>query len=391
MAGNHTTRPLPDFGPIQLADRLGWSRGDVERARAVGLIPPPDVNGHRWSAALVGQLAARAGELLDELGPPPVGANRAAQQLTAATGLGVHRADVEELTERDLLRVVGVYKDWPLYDPRQLDTLANDTAARAMLAELVAERHAWIASSVDRYESARRVGCRPGDLEALAHERGIRPGRFGRYAAADVDQLAGDEDLAEQLRLDRRLGPDQAATHLGIRRTDFDYVVAAGWVEPVGHLDVTAGRRKTVTVPLYRIGDVETVLDIGEVDWDAVRATPPGHTSILQAYTRLPVSRAQIVRAFCADIARRWPVEFHPRWVNATDTWEITWNPHTAGAPTRRQVAAALTTHPAARAHRHEIHLAPATEPDEPGEVQRAPASSLPAPTTAKTTPHERC
>jgi hypothetical protein len=52
------------------------------------------------------------------------------------------------------------------------------------------------------------------------------------------------------------LGPDQAAQHMEVRRTDFDYCVAAGWIAAASHAESHVSRRKTVSVPLYRTGDL---------------------------------------------------------------------------------------------------------------------------------------
>ena len=53
-----------DFGPHHLADHLGLYRSDVDRARELGLLPAPDADGDRGSAAaaaaLTGQLAQAA-------------------------------------------------------------------------------------------------------------------------------------------------------------------------------------------------------------------------------------------------------------------------------------------------------------------------------------------
>ncbi len=57
------------------------------------------------------------------------------------------------------------------------------------------------------------------------------------------------------MRLDRLLGPDQAAAHLDIRRRDWHYAVAAGWIAPKTIIHMEVGRRRTVPVPLYRTGD----------------------------------------------------------------------------------------------------------------------------------------
>jgi len=71
----------------------------------------------------------------------PVGANRAADELAARTGLPVERADVEALAEAGLLAPAGQYKGWPLYGCRALDGVDVDE-----LGAVVAERQAWVAA-----------------------------------------------------------------------------------------------------------------------------------------------------------------------------------------------------------------------------------------------------
>jgi predicted secreted protein len=55
-------------------------------------------------------------------------------------------------------------------------------------------------------------------------------------ARTGIARLAGDEELAERMRREQLLGPDQAAQHMEIRRRDFGYAVAAGWASPARHV-----------------------------------------------------------------------------------------------------------------------------------------------------------
>ncbi len=75
--------------------------------------------------------------------------------------------------------------------------------------------------------------------------------RDEQRARTDIARLAGDEELAERVRREQLLGPDQAAVHMEIRRRDFGYVVVAGWVSPARYVTREVGRRKTVEIPLY--------------------------------------------------------------------------------------------------------------------------------------------
>jgi hypothetical protein len=51
--------PPRDYGPRQLAEWLGVFYGQVDRARAFGLIPEPDRARGRWSAAAAVKIRAR--------------------------------------------------------------------------------------------------------------------------------------------------------------------------------------------------------------------------------------------------------------------------------------------------------------------------------------------
>ena len=62
------------------------------------------------------------------------------------------------------------------------------------------------------------------------------------------------------------------------RRTDFDYAVAAGWITPAACGQSQITRRRAVDVPLYRVRDVEALLELPGVDWEAVRAARPAGT-----------------------------------------------------------------------------------------------------------------
>lgn len=64
-------RQLRDYGPIQLADRLGLARWQVDRALGDDLIPRPDVHGGRWSARVVEDACARVDDIRAAVGSVP--------------------------------------------------------------------------------------------------------------------------------------------------------------------------------------------------------------------------------------------------------------------------------------------------------------------------------
>jgi hypothetical protein len=333
-AGSPAGPRPPAFGPHQMADHLGVSRGQVARARELGLLPEPDTGGTRWSAAAVSEVRGRwaaieaAVEAARELG-----AARCAGLLGARTGLEVEAADVEVLAERGLVQASGSYRGWPLYRVTGIEALAGDPGQVTVLAGVVAERQAWLAGSLEGSQAAERLGWPAQEFRRVVEERGILAGGFGRYAVADIEALAADEDLAEQVRGNRLLGPDQAAEHLEIRRTDFDYCVAGGWITPVGYTESHVSRRRAVSVPLYRAAGVEALLTIPGVDWEAVRAARPGEPSPLREHARLPASRAALVRGFAAGLAGRYGMPVTARYDGDRGQWELAWVPGASGHP----------------------------------------------------------
>jgi DNA polymerase III epsilon subunit-like protein len=343
----------PSYGRTEVAAHLQLACWQFDAGRVLGLIPDPDARRGEWSAGLVVRLLDQVAEVLGAVGDEwPTGAGKAAERLAARTGLPADRADVEALAERGLLTEVGEYKGWPLYLPLQVDAIEVE-----LLARLVAERLAWLAASLHRREAAEMLGWRLPELERVVQERGITAGRFGRYARADIEALAADGDLTERLLADRLIGPEQSAQRLEVRRTDFDYVVAAGWLQPRRYAEVEVGRYRTVSVPLFRVGDVDALLELPGVDWEAVRACRPGQPSPLREYARLPATRAQVVHAFCTELAARYQVEVWALYRGSADLWEIDWERTTAGEPTRDQVTAALASHPGADRHRENIRI----------------------------------
>jgi hypothetical protein len=344
------SRKSEGFGPIQLPNHLGIAVWQFEAARLRSLIPEPDLGG-RWSTRVADELAGRVAEIVEAVGTElPIGANKAAARLAERTGLEVDRHDVEALAERELLHVVGWYKEWPLYDPRQLDGLTAD-----QLTPVVADRKAWLAASLHRRTAAEQLGWRPEELAQVVQERGIEAGRFGRYARADIDALAADEELGERIAADRLLGPDQSAERLEVRRTDFDYCIAAGWIEPQTYISVPVGRRREVAVPLFRTGDVDQLLRLPDVDWEAIRACRAGDPSPLRQHARRPATRAQVVHALCRELAARHEIEVWAVYRGGADQWEIDWERNQDGQPDRAEVAQAIVEHPGAARYRRDL------------------------------------
>ena len=314
-------RPKPppaDFGPVQVLRHTGLAEWQWDAAAAAGLTPPPDAGGRRWSAAAAAAVTAGRDQIIAAVGTePPVGGHRAAARLAGRTGLAVEKTDVEALADAGLLAVAGWYKQWPLWDCRALD--AVDAGA---LGAVVAERQAWIAGSISKWDAPAYLGWRREEFTRIARQRGLQTGRLDRYARAGLDTLAGDEDLAEQVRLDRLLMTCQAAEHLEIRETDLRYLLAGDLIVPKTHTAVQVSRYRWVDVPLYRTGDLEALREHPDIDWEAVRAVRPGEPSPLRHLARRPADRAAVIRRGIAELGDRYGAEVWAWWNNNAGIWE---------------------------------------------------------------------
>jgi hypothetical protein len=119
---------------------------------------------------------------------------------------------------------------------------------------------------------------------------------------------------------------------------DFDHCVAARWVTAAGYAESHVSRRRAVSVPLYRVGDVEDLRDLPGVDWEAVRGQRPGEPSLLREFARLPVSRAVLVRGLAADLTARHGTEVTARYDGDRDHWKLSWARNAAGQPAEADV-----------------------------------------------------
>lgn len=217
------TRPLTSYGPIQMGDRLGLARFQVDRALAAGLIPPPDRAQGRWSASVVDGLAERADEIRAAVGSvPDLGAGRAAEELSGRLGIEVTADAVVELAARGLIPVAGEYKGCPLYCGRTVEQFTDTHAVAAAVRD---------GELLTAAEAARRLGIRRSDFDHLVRARLLEPVTYGR--------------------------------------------------------SVFQRRREAPNVPLYRAGDLTALLVRDGIDWDAIRATPKGfHSPLAKLHTK---------------------------------------------------------------------------------------------------------
>lgn len=208
-----------DYEPMQILEPLQMPIWQFERARRTGLIPDPDVTGGRWSARAVAEVLARITDVKAAVGSTP--------------DIGAHRA-----------------------------------------AEILAGRFATDVEPYVLHELA-RVDLIP---------------KVGTYKDADlfdgraIEQFADEDALTSAIKNGRLHNRDQAATYMQIRRSDLDHLIRAGRLTPVhwGHTPYQR-RRSAGMVPLFRAGDLDAQLAAADIDWDAVRAVPPGRPSPLAA------------------------------------------------------------------------------------------------------------
>jgi DNA polymerase III epsilon subunit-like protein len=339
-----------DYGPVQVLHHTGLAEWQWDAGTAAGLIPAADVAGGRWSATAADQVAARRDEIVNAVGTEaPIGGHRAAQRLAERTGLDVQKWDVEALADAGAIAVAGWYKEYPLWGCRALDAVDVD-----QLGAVVAERQTWVAASISKWDAPAHLGWRRSEFEKVAKARGLRLGRLERYATADLDALAGDEDLVEKLRTDRLLMTHQAAQFLEIRETDFKYLIAAELLTPHTHTSVDVTRYRSVSVPLYRVGDLEAVREYPGIDWEAVWSVRKGEPSPLRELARRPVDRAAVVRRWVAELGDRYGIEVWAWWHAGAGHWEIDFE-RVDGGPTVKQVREALAAHPYLSEHQDQI------------------------------------
>jgi hypothetical protein len=334
-----TTAPA-DYDRYELAKHLGLADWQFTAGRRFGLIPASGLD-KRWSAAAAAELVWHVDEILAAVGTEhPIGALRSAERLAERSGLKVSPVDVDVLARRGALTVAMVFRkkgrSHDLYAPAQLDRLVDEQAE--VLAAVVTERTDWLAASITAEQAAEVLSWRRRELQQVAEERGLQLW-LDRYACADIEALAADEELCARVAADRLLGPDQAATRLEIRRTDWDYVVAGGWISPRKTTWMPVGRKSEVKVPMYRTADIDALLEIPGVDWDAVRACRKGDPSPLRELVggRLP-ARGEVVRRWIAELGDRYDIDVWAVYRPGSNKWEINWEMPN-GKPTKADVA----------------------------------------------------
>ncbi|MGW7346776.1 3'-5' exonuclease [Streptomyces sp. NPDC054854] len=257
-------------------------------------------------------------------------------------------ADVEELVAREYLVAVDSYKGWPLYSTAAARELDVD-----LVASIVAARVAWVEVSLTRDAAVERIGWHWRDLARMAREGRITVGPGDRYRITDLDTLAAEAENEQHVTA------QTAADILEIRPTDWKYVEAAGWIEPADTYEREVGRSRTVTVALYRLGDVRDLREMPGVDWAAARGLGKGVPSPLREYAKLAPTRADAIKAFAQQLADRHATTVWAWHSPYSGGWELDWE-RVEGAPTKATVREELTVDPVVGSYADEITLCPA-------------------------------
>ena len=131
------------------------------------------------------------------------------------------------------------------------------------------------------------VAVTPDGVEELAR-RGIVPGAgwykgHRLYDGRALEAFTDGAAAAEACRAGELRTAAQSAAYLRIRRSDLNHLTRSKILRPVRYGRGPWDRRDTASVPLYRTGDLDALLARPDIDWAAVRATPPGHRSPLAA------------------------------------------------------------------------------------------------------------
>ncbi|WP_419707946.1 3'-5' exonuclease [Promicromonospora sp. NFX87] len=334
-------------------ERSGLTPVQWAQAIAMGLIPTDEESrpaplttvwpaSAAWPSAVVDDVAKRRAEIVAVVGSePPIGERHAAKRLAARTGVAVTVHDVMTLTEAGQLTVVAEDEGgWPLWGCSELDALPDD-----QIAAVTKDREEWFERSMTPREAARLLGWPRSELETIAAQRDLTC-RWERYARSEIEALAHDPAALKALAANRLLIADAAAEHMRLRRSDFNHLVNAGLVVAHKHHTKRIGRQREQTIPLYRTGDLNKLLEHPAIDWAAAQNAKPGERSPLRHLAPPTEARATVVRRALADLSDRFGTEVWA-WFNPYfGRWECDYERHD-DTPTVTQFREAIAEHPA--------------------------------------------
>lgn len=272
----------------------------------------------------------------------PLGATRCMELLTNRVGVEVTYADFDHLVETGHLSVVDWYKRWPLYDVDVVDALEAE-----LVRGIVEQRTAWVAESITADKAGSVLGV-PGIAVLNAATASGASWSTQRVPAWLPEVVLGQAeapsaeaaDAAAAFRANLHIAAGRAAEWLGLRRTDFDHLVRAELLAPVGQTEIEVGRRGTATVPLFAVEDLDRALEDPRVPWPRLREVAPGDRSPLLALLKAPVpNRPATLRGWLRAAEESFGVGFSSRWDRWMQRWCIAWDVHAEAAPTAGDVA----------------------------------------------------
>lgn len=340
-AAQNKTKPPKGFGLRKAAQELDLREWQFKAAVEKGLIERPD-RGKQWSPELIEAVKPRVQEIIEAVAEPETrGPRKCAEIISEALEIEADWPDIKELTQQGLLVPAKHLDDVPLYDVQHVEELTKTHAG--VIEQIVSERLGWMAESLHPSDARRRLGLGKTEFDKVVAERGVTAGRFGRYSTLDIEALADDEELLDDVLDQRTMTARQAAELLEIRVTDFQLCRAAGWIEPADYKDVkvsgrSSRRKRWISYPVFRRGDVRALLDIDDVDWEAVRSVKPGEPSPLREFAKQPIARGVLVRGFAADLGEHHKIEVTATYDDDNEMWTLSWPLNQAGQPTRDQV-----------------------------------------------------
>jgi hypothetical protein len=128
----------PGLTLAEVAATLRVPLGSLRHAKELGLLPAPDAATGRWPQPAVTDIRERWPQIAPALqAAQEFGAVRCAEMLSRMTGLTVSRATVETLASRGVLRPSRIYQHRPVYRVTDIQHLAGDPFARALLADII--------------------------------------------------------------------------------------------------------------------------------------------------------------------------------------------------------------------------------------------------------------
>lgn len=154
-----------EFCAQDAAAIVGLEVWRFRRAVRLGLIE--DSDNYRWPKSLLMHVFANRRSISRAVKRfRPRGAHKCADYLRDHSDLDVSVTDIHELIRRYRLRPVGIFGDWPLYDPNDIDELIEEEGE--MLESIVSKRIEWEDATVDIRDLAAYCGVLPNLLRSIA-------------------------------------------------------------------------------------------------------------------------------------------------------------------------------------------------------------------------------